>query len=192
MNTYPLTIRRSTLEAHDACLEGLADFGALAPSGEFVIASVEEHSRLIWSGRWPEWHAWAVASGIYKPIVIAVGAYGTASAGWGGTASTGSYGTASAGYRGTAVAGIGGSASAGDRGSASAGWGGSASAGDRGSASAGDQGSASAGIGGSISIQWREGTRWRRAVAEIDGITYLPGVRYIVRDGRLVPVEEAK
>jgi hypothetical protein len=76
------------------------------------------------------------------------GDLGTATAGYGGTATAGDLGTATAGYGGTATAGDGGTATAGDRGTATAGYGGTATAGDGGTATAGDRGTATAGYGG--------------------------------------------
>jgi hypothetical protein len=71
-----------------------------------------------------------------------------------------------------------------------AGYNGTATAGDFGTATAGDDGTASAGLGGCINILWFDAAqgRYRRAVAEVDGVTIKPGVKYRVEGGRFVEV----
>ncbi len=120
------------------------------------------------------------------------GDYGTATAGDSGTATAGDRGTATAGYRGTATAGDRGTATAGDRGTATAGDSGTATAGDSGTATAGDSGTATAGDSGTatageegvISILYydREKEKYSRKIALIDGVNFLPGVKYRLND----------
>jgi len=118
------------------------------------------------------------------------GDFGTATAGNDGTATAGYNGTATAGNRGTATAGNDGTATAGYNGTATAGYNGTATAGDFGTATAGNDGTASAGLGGCINILWFDAAqgRYRRAVAEVDGVTIKPGVKYRVEGGRFVEV----
>jgi hypothetical protein len=108
--------------------------------------------------------------------------YATVTAGDNGTATAGNRGTATAGNRGTATAGYNGTATAGNDGTATAGY--------NGTATAGDEGTASAGLGGCISVLWYDHSqdRYRRATAEVDGVTIKAGVKYRVVDGRLVEV----
>jgi len=92
------------------------------------------------------------------------------------------YAVVTAGYNGTATAGY--------NGTATAGYNGTATAGDFGTATAGNDGTASAGLGGCINILWFDAAqgRYRRAVAEVDGVTIKPGVKYRVEGGRFVEV----
>ena len=134
------------------------------------------------------------AGGGALPVV-----YGTATAGYRGTATAGNYGTATAGYRGTATAGNygtatagdGGTATAGNYGTATAGCGGTATAGDRGTATAGNYGTATAGDGGVISVEFWDGAlnRYRRKIGEVDGHTLLAYTPYRIVDGDFVAVE---
>jgi hypothetical protein len=93
-----------------------------------------------------------------------LGNYGTATAGYCGTATAGNYGTATAGYRGTATAG------------------------NYGTATAGNYGTATAGEGGTISIQYWDEKRgkYRVAVAEVGENGIKPNTVYAVDGGKFV------
>ena len=97
---------------------------------------------------------------------VAVGALGTATAGYRGTATAGDRGTATAGDSGTATAGYRGTATAGDSGTATAGYSGTATAGDSGTATAGDR--------GEIRVRYRDdkNDRYRTVIGYVgeDGI----------------------
>ena len=99
---------------------------------------------------------------------------------------TGDFGSATAGYCGSATAGDYGTATAGNRGSATAGDCGTATAGNYGSATAGYCGSATAGGGGTIQIRWWDGNRSSTAVGYVGDGGILPNVAYRVENGVLV------
>ena len=109
--------------------------------------------------------------------------FGTATAGYRGTATAGDSGTATAGYRGTATAGDRGTATAGYRGTATAGDSGTATAGNRGTATAGYRGTATAGEDGIIIILYYDSDEnLKRKIGLIDGVNLLPGVKYRLND----------
>jgi len=99
---------------------------------------------------------YGTATAGYKGTAIA-GDFGTATAGKDGTATAGDRGTATVGEDGTATAGYNGTATAGERGNATVGYIGTATAGKYGTATAGDCGTATAGYKGTA-IAGRYGT----------------------------------
>ena len=100
--------------------------------------------------------------------MVQVGALGTATAGYSGTATVGDRGTATAGYRGTATAGDSGTATAGALGTATAGY----------------SGTATAGEGGVISIEYHDGKRYRRLIGAIGENGLKPNTPYRVEAGK--------
>jgi hypothetical protein len=86
---------------------------------------------------------------------VSAGNWGSAAAGYKGSAAAGNWGSAAAGNCGSAAAGYKGSAAAGYNGSAAAGNWGSAAAGNCGSAAAGNWGSAAAGNCGSAAAGYK-------------------------------------
>ena len=119
---------------------------------------------------------------------------GTATAGYKGTATAGSSGTATAGYKGTATAGSSGTATAGSYGTATAGYKGTATAGSSGTATAGSYGTATAGEWGILVIEYyhEESMSYRKKCAVVDSVSFLPGVKYHLKDGEFVPVNETE
>jgi len=104
--------------------------------------------------------------------------FGTATAGSYGTATAGSYGTATAGSYGTATAGSYGTATAGDSGTATAGY----------------KGTATAGEWGILVIEYyhEESMSYRKKCAVVDSVSFLPGVKYCLKDGEFVTVNETE
>lgn len=183
-NPYPITITRVQIIDADACEEGIAAFDQAAPGGTLTIPDVSAHVALL-SSPLAAFEAWAIETEIVPPIVASVGDYGTATAGYRGTATAGDYGSATAGYRGSATVG--------DGGTATAGYGGTATAGHDGTATAGDYGTATAGYGGTIIVKWWDGpaSRYRFLVGYVGegGIKVDTAYRVAIENGRARFVE---
>ena len=120
---------------------------------------------------------------------------GTSTSGDGGTSTSGDGGTSTSGYGGTSTSGYGGTSTSGTRGTSTSGYGGMSTSGDGGTSTSGDGGTSTSGYGGTLCILFwdAEKARYRKRVAEVDGMTILPNTPYILNEkGEFIAKESAK
>ena len=89
----------------------------------------------------------------------------------------------------------GGTSTSGYGGTSTSGYGGTSTSGTRGTSTSGTRGTSTSGIDGAISILFwdAEKSRYRRRVAEVDGVNILPNVPYILNEkGEFIAKETTK
>ena len=98
-------------------------------------------------------------------------------------------------YGGTSTSGYGGTSTSGDGGTSTSGTRGTSTSGDGGTSTSGDGGTSTSGYGGTLCILFwdAEKARYRKRVAEVDGMTILPNTPYILNEkGEFIAKESAK
>jgi len=154
-------------------VETFVDLGGKVkfPTAEVIFAGSRLEATALVKARYPNAAVIGANVAVEDRRVAVAGDYGTATAGYSGTATAGDYGTATAGHCGTATAG--------HYGTATAGYSGTATAGDYGTATADYSGTATAGEGGMLQIYYYDRNNRRRlAVAYVGEDNIRPNVNY--------------
>jgi hypothetical protein len=113
---------------------------------------------------------------------------GTSTSGDRGTSTSGDGGTSTSGDRGTSTSGDGGTSTSGDGGTSTSGDGGTSTSGYRGTSTSGEGGTSTSGYGGALIFTWYDesANRYRKAMAEVDGIHCEAGVPYVCVGGKII------
>jgi hypothetical protein len=114
--------------------------------------------------------------------------YATSTSGDRGTSTSGYRGTSTSGYGGTSTSGDGGTSTSGDGGTSTSGDGGTSTSGYRGTSTSGEGGTSTSGYGGALIFTWYDesANRYRKAMAEVDGIHCEAGVPYVCVGGKII------
>jgi len=121
--------------------------------------------------------------------------FSTVSGGNRATVTGGDGATVTGGDRATVTGGDGATVTGGDRATVTGGDGATVTGGDRATVTGGYRATVTGGYGALLMFRWQEwssekGYEWKRKMALVDGVNYMPGVKYRLIDDEIVPAPD--